>query len=93
MALTINESGKAISETQDGVTMPVDYSFECVNDFVHSPETQYEELQWLALGMASENDKLRKALIDIKRHQEFVGDGLASMGAAWTIADQALKTN
>ena len=60
MSLTINESGKAITETQEGVTVPVDYSFECVNDFVHSHETQYEELQCLALGMANYIERLEK---------------------------------
>ena len=93
MSLTINESGEALAETQEGVTMPIDCSFEKVNGWIHGTDVHFEEIQALCLGMSSENDKLRKALSDIKRNQEFVGDGLASMGAVWTIADQALKAN
>lgn len=62
MATTFNENGIALTETQDGITMPIDCSFEKVNDWIHGPEVQYEELEALCLGMAAENDKLRQAL-------------------------------
>jgi hypothetical protein len=62
MSYTLTETGKALTETQDGVTMPVDYSFAAVNDYVHGVDRFFEELQWLALGMATEIDKLRSAL-------------------------------
>lgn len=62
MSLTINEHGIAISETIDGVNMPIDSSFEAVNNWIHGIEVQYEEVEALCLGLASENDRLRKAL-------------------------------
>lgn len=58
MSYTLTETGKVLTETQEGVTMPADYSFATVNDYVHSIDRQFEELQWLALGMASHIDKL-----------------------------------
>ena len=64
MSLTLNENGTALTETIEGVTMPVDYSFSTVNDFVHSIETQYEDLEALCLGMASHIEKLNKQLIE-----------------------------
>lgn len=51
--LIMSESGMPILETMSGVTMPADYSFECVNNFVHCENPGYEDLQNLALGMAS----------------------------------------
>lgn len=65
MSYTLDENGKALTETREGVTMPIDYSFENVNDFVHGREVHFEDLQALCLGMASENDRLKKALQDI----------------------------
>ena len=35
-----------------------------VNDYVHGVDRYFEELQWLALGMATEIEKLRKTLSD-----------------------------
>lgn len=66
MAVTLNNEGKALTETIQGVTMPVDYSFSTVNDFVHSPQTQYEDLEGLCLAMSShlaEKAKKTKAVI------------------------------
>ena len=60
MSHTMTETGMVLTETQEGVTMPADYSFAVVNDYVHSVERHFEELQWLALGMATEIEKLRK---------------------------------
>lgn len=65
MSYTLDENGTALTETRDGVTMPVDCSFEKVNDWIHGVDVHFEEVQALCLGMASENDKLRKALQDI----------------------------
>ncbi|WP_299202612.1 hypothetical protein [uncultured Amphritea sp.] len=62
MSFTMNELGEVITETQDGVTMPIDCSFENVNDWIHGTDVQFEEIQWLCLGMASENDRLRAEL-------------------------------
>jgi hypothetical protein len=61
MSLTITQDGKALTETIEGCTMPADYSFACVNDFVHS-NASYEELQYLCLALASVLEKQRKAL-------------------------------
>lgn len=91
--LTINEDGKVLTETLEGVTMPFDYSFSTVNDFVHSIETQYEDLESLCLGMASHIEKLQKALEDIKKHQVVVGGDMAKKGAIWNIANKALNIN
>lgn len=60
MSLTIDENGTALTETVDGCTMPADYTFALINDFVHSTGTNYEDLQYLCLGMAAEIDKLRR---------------------------------
>jgi len=62
MSYTIDQNGKVLTETQHGVTMPVDYSFSTVNDFVHSTEVQYEDLECLCLGMASHIDELQKQI-------------------------------
>lgn len=62
MSYTLTETGKALTETQEGVTFPADYSFATVNDYVHGVDRYFEELQWLCLGMASEIDRLRSAL-------------------------------
>lgn len=65
MSLTINESGQAIAETQDGVTMPINCSFKMVNDWIHGTDVHFEDVQALCLGMANENDRLREALNNI----------------------------
>ena len=67
MTYTLDESGRALTETQDGVTMPVDCSFEKVNDWIHGIDVQFEELQALCLGMAAENDRLRAELKHYER--------------------------
>ena len=53
------DTGTVLTETVEGITMPADYSFATVNDFVHGMEVHFEDLQCLALGMACEIDKLR----------------------------------
>ena len=62
MSLTIDQHGKALAETVDGITMPVDCSFEKVNSWIHGVDVQFEELQALCLGMAAENDRLREKI-------------------------------
>ena len=56
------ENGVVLAETQDGVTMPIDYSFEAVNNYIHGIEVQYEDLEALCLGMAVYIDQLRARL-------------------------------
>lgn len=62
MSYTYTETGKALTETQDGCTMPADYSFATVNDYVHGVDVNYEDLQYLCLGMANYIDGLHKSL-------------------------------
>ena len=62
MSITFNEKGVAVAETVEGVTLPIDCSFKMVNGWVHGIDVQFEEMQALCLGMASENDRLRKEL-------------------------------
>jgi len=50
MPLTPDQNSKAS-------TIPADLSFQCINDFVHSIGTQFEELQALCLCLASELEK------------------------------------
>ncbi len=38
----------------------------------------------------NERDKYKKALIDIRKHQEMIGGSLTKMGAIWHMADKAL---
>ena len=91
--VTLNENGKILTETIEDVTMPFDYSFSNVNDFVHSTETQYEDLECLCLGMATHIEKLQKALEDIKKHQVIIGGEMAQKGTIWNIANNALTIN
>lgn len=58
---TLTPSGQVLTETQQGITMPADYSFATVNDYVHGMDVQFEDLQALCLGMACEIDRLRGA--------------------------------
>lgn len=61
MTLTIdNGTGKAMTETIDGCTMPADTSFDTVNSFVHGTDVSFEDLQALCLGLACELDKLKR---------------------------------
>jgi len=70
MSLTIDgETGTPVSEQQEGISMPSDYSFATINDFVHSSETHFEELQYTCLAMSSEIERLNK-IIKTKRLQE-----------------------
>lgn len=66
MSLTINETGTVLTVTIEEVTMPANNCFEKVNDWVHNIHVSFEELQAQCLGSATENDRLKKLLIDIK---------------------------
>ncbi len=61
MSFTLTETGKALTETQQGVTLPADYSFETVNNYVHGIDVNFEDLVCLCLGMANHIDKLTQA--------------------------------
>lgn len=50
----------ALTPDKDSSTMPAELSFQCVNEFVHSIDTQFEELQALCLGLASELEKSKQ---------------------------------
>lgn len=43
-------------------TMPADYSFASVNDFVHNHDRQFEDLLALCLGMACHIEKMIPSL-------------------------------
>lgn len=67
MSCTLTETGKVLTETQHGITMPADYSFETVNDYVHGVEVNFEDVQALCLGMAAHIDKLQRGEFICKR--------------------------
>ena len=48
------------------ITMPADYSFAAVNDYVYGVEAHFEELQALCLGMAIHIEKIQ---CDAERYQ------------------------
>lgn len=56
MSLTITQDGTTLTETIDGITMPIDCSFEKVNDWIHGVDVHFEELQALCLGEESSSD-------------------------------------
>jgi len=60
MSYTLTETGNVLTETQEGITMPADYSFATVNDYVHGIDVHFEDLQALCLGMAGHIEKLRR---------------------------------
>lgn len=66
MSYTLDETGKPLTITQEGVTQPADYTFDNVNEFVHAIDTQYEDLESLCLGMAVHIEKLQAALKKVK---------------------------
>lgn len=58
--VTYDETGKALVETVCDINQPAGYRFENVNDFVHSHDVTFEELQSLCLGMAAHIEKLER---------------------------------
>lgn len=57
-SFTIDQGGALLTIEQDGISMPADYSFACVNDYIHAVDRHFEELQCLALGMAGEIERV-----------------------------------
>jgi hypothetical protein len=57
----MDQTGKVLTETQEGMTMPAELSFALVNDYVHCPYVNFEDLQYLCLGLglAAHIDKLK----------------------------------
>ena len=43
--LILDEGGMPILEQCEGVIMPADYSFKCINNYVHCESPQYEDLE------------------------------------------------
>lgn len=67
-SLTIcTATGAVLTETQEGITMPADYRFATVNDYIHGPDVTYENLEALCLGMAVYIEKLRRGEFICKR--------------------------
>lgn len=53
-------AGKVLTETREGITMPADFSFATVNDYIHVVGVHFEDLQYLCLALASYIDKLKR---------------------------------
>jgi len=64
MSVTTSDQGVVITEHHDGFDWPRELTFDAVNDFVHSPDVQHENLQSLCLALAAESDKWRQAAKD-----------------------------
>ena len=86
----IIEDGKPSHETcEAGINMPANYTFECINHFVHHI-ANYEDLEALALGMASKLEKLEKhanALVDDLHCLINESDGVAGLHLNGNIAN------
>lgn len=67
MSLTVTQTGQVLTETQEGITMPADYSFATVNDYVHGIDVNFEDLLYLCLGMANHIDQLQRGEYICKR--------------------------
>lgn len=96
MNYTLTQDGRLLTETLEGVTMPADYSFSTVNDYVHSPDRTYEELECLCLGMAchigkisQQRDGLMKAMRIIAGANECVGSTVPLINIAKAAIDSA----
>lgn len=81
--LVIDAAGNPVLETYGSVKAPANYSFECVNNFVHCEDPQYEELQYLALGMATRIAQLEADLADARKDQARYQWLLSIDGAKW----------
>ena len=89
--LILDEGGMPILEQCEGVTMPADYSFKCINNYVHCESPQYEDLQHLALGMSlhiealkKENERLRGLAITAEKWR---GIATAKFGDGRTVSE------
>ena len=82
MTYTIDQSGLVLTETVDGITLPADYGFSSVNDYVQRPDVTYEHLEALCLGMANYIDKLRQSNTTKNHIDALVGDRLTAQKAS-----------
>jgi len=72
-SITIKESGELITSHYDGFDWPGQLTFESVNDFVHDSNREYEEIQYLCLGLASKLDAIRLLVTtDHESKDEFI---------------------
>ena len=84
--VTLNERGIPVLVTHGDIKMPPDYSFESVNHFVNCENPNYEELQYLALGMSNEIEHLQlQAALASQAQQPTVTDEM--IAAAETVED------
>ena len=89
--LILDEGGMPILEQCEGVIMPADYSFKCINNYVHCESPQYEDLENLALGMSlhiealkKENERLRGLAITAEKWR---GIATAKFGDGRTVSE------
>jgi hypothetical protein len=54
----------------EGVSYPKSYSFQDINNFIRDPDTQYEELQDVCLGLLNRINYLEKKLSYIRLEEE-----------------------
>ena len=85
---TVTQEGRVLTETAQGFTFPADYSFETVNDYVHSVGRTYEELEALCLGMATHINKLVLA----KSVAEHEREGFMEQAIATSHALKVIRT-
>lgn len=67
---TMDGAGRLLTIDSGGVSMPADYTFALVNDYVHSTGRHFEELQYLALGMAGDYEALQARVADLEAAEE-----------------------
>lgn len=60
--LIMSESGMPILHSSYDVLIPANYSFACINNFVHCEDPSNEDLQNLALGMATHIEALERRI-------------------------------
>lgn len=60
MSYTLTEKGRVLTETQQDITMPADYGFSTINDYVNGQEVSFETLQALCLAMSEYIDKIKR---------------------------------
>ncbi len=93
---TISPSGQVETVERAGVSMPADYTFASVNDYIHAADRHFEELQCLALGMAGEIERLRKEaapeppVVNESFTTEPVGEVRLKLGAPPSCLDDAI---
>ena len=60
--VTTDESGKPLIDHHESCNCPSDYTFDCINNFVNSPDVGFEDLQYLCLGMSNYIESLEKKI-------------------------------